>query len=355
MTFAQQVSGQTPVLTATIRWHLLDPDGNRIGEVHPTRPGIEISNSTTSKKMRSLRGFHLGADEERDVHEFSDRLGPVWIDTEGTEHPLGVFLYADVNRMRHYDPAGDTHTLEGTHVDLGFILDQKLLGSLSYPAGTNLGRIMGAILDAYGITDRRIDACGLACSEPLAWAVGRDSGLDALGDVTVMASFNPPYFDNTGTCVLEAVPNVDGVAADFTYDPSGAIARDSIVESTNVTDAANVFLAVSSGSTGAPIVGRYDVDADLPWSLANRGFPVVETVDVQGLPSTASADDSARAAAFSSFGSFEPVAFDTIPDPRHDTFDIIDYLGELHMETAWTLPCDVGGSMGHTLRKLYVG
>jgi hypothetical protein len=351
VTFAQQLDGTIPAMSGEIQWHLLDADLNRIGEFHPTRPDISITNDTERKLKRTARGVYIGEDESADVDEFSDRLGPVWTDQSGTEWPLGVFLYADVNRLLRFGYDVDTTTLEGTLVDQTVILDQKLLQSLSFPSGTNLSNMMTAIADLYGVTNRVVETTGLSCSEPMTWAVGRDSGLDALLDITTAAAYHDPYFDNEGTLILAAVENADGVSPDFAYKRQ--VERDTIVESTNVLDAANVFLAIGSGSSESPVVGRFDVPGDLPWSLANRGFAVVETVDLQGIPSPSAADETARVAFLTSFAKFRPLSFDTIPDPRHDTYDVVEFNGELYRESSWTLECDPAGSMSHELRRLH--
>ena len=44
----------------------------------------------------------------------------------------------------------------------------------------------------------------------------------------------------------------------------------------------------------------------------------------------------------------------TIPDPRHDGYDVIRWQGFNWLELGWSLPMIEGSSMSHTLRKSYL-
>jgi hypothetical protein len=50
---------------------------------------------------------------------------------------------------------------------------------------------------------------------------------------------------------------------------------------------------------------------------------------------------------------FERVQFDTIPDPRHDSYDVFRLDGSNWLEIAWSLPLLEGSSMSHVGRKVY--
>lgn len=352
---ADLVSGASPSLTGRVRWDLLDSSLGRIGEIHPVRPDISVQNDTTRKLKRTARGLYVPADEAVDVDEFSDRLRPVWEMPNGDEFSGGVFMYADVNRLRNYGYDVDLIALEATLCDQLVILDQPLQAGISFPSGTNYGTMLQAIADLYRVPDPLIESTGATCSGPLAWAVGRDSGLEAMIEVCRMASFFDPYYDNDGRLTIRTIPAVDVTEATFAYGQSGAIARGSIVESTNVLEAYNVFLAIDSGSTGSPIVGRYEIPGDEPHSIANRGFAVVKPIDLQGMADVASANDAARGEALSTAGAFQPTSFDTIPDPRHDTFDLVSYPTPetVQLEVTWVLDCDLAGKMHHELRRMY--
>lgn len=356
MTVEQRFNGELPS-TGTIRWRVLDTDLNDTGtEVHPRRPGATITVDVTRKIKRTARGFWLDNTEAATVDEFAGRLGPVW-EVDGESFPLGVFLYGDVNRLRLWGVDADDHELESTLVDQCVILDQKLQAGLSFPAGTNLTNMALAVFDLYGIADPLVDTTGLTCSEPMSWAVGRDTGLDALTDIAALAAWWEPYFDNDGRAVMRAAVDPSAAQADYSYGrDSKAVRRRSIIESTDVMGAANVFLALNAGSSATPIVGRYEVPGDQPQSIANRGYAVVETVDAQGIADVPAANAAAQAAGQAAFGEFQPVGFDTIPDPRHDTYDIVAYPDEdtLNLEVSWTLECTPGGDMAHQLRRLYV-
>lgn len=334
--------GQTPSV-AKIRWDLLDAHLAKQGELHPVRPGISIDNDTTRKLKRQARGLFVPSDEAVEVDEFTDRLQPWWIEDDGTEHPLGVFMYADVNRIMLWTPDAVTlSTLEATLTDQLVILDQPLQHGISFRAGTNLTTMQRSICDMYG-QDADIDSSGLACSTPMTWLTGRDTGLDALIDIGKLGAFYDPYYNNAGRLQIRVSPST--ASADWTVAPE-SIKRGSWVESTDVLKAANVFLAIESGSTATPLVGTYEIPADEPNSRANRGFAVVSSEDHQGIAGQSAADDMARSD--STLAAFRSAAVDIIPDPRRDTYEIVDLMGALYLDQKWTLPLDPAGDMSHT-------
>ena len=47
------------------------------------------------------------------------------------------------------------------------------------------------------------------------------------------------------------------------------------------------------------------------------------------------------------------VSFSSAPDPRHDTFDVIDLLGVRYREQRWSTRLEEGAVMAHDLRRVY--
>ena len=112
-------------------------------------------------------------------------------------------------------------------------------------------------------------------------------------------------------------------------------------------------MVIESGASETPIVGTAEVDADAPHSEPNRGFFVPQVIHVQGLADQTAADNAAMVAEAQDPDAFEYVLFDTVPNPEHDTFDVISYAGNNYREEAWSLPLRDGSPMAHSLRRIY--
>jgi hypothetical protein len=102
----------------------------------------------------------------------------------------------------------------------------------------------------------------------------------------------------------------------------------------------------------APIVGVATVPPTAPNSFTNRGFYITQAQTLQ-LFSVAQAQAVAAGLA-NRFTVFETVNLNTLPDPRHDSYDVIFWNGSFWLELAWSMNLTPGGLMGHTLRKAYM-
>ena len=115
----------------------------------------------------------------------------------------------------------------------------------------------------------------------------------------------------------------------------------------------NRFVVVSNdpGSDAEPVVGVYDVPASAPHSIAQRGFVLPKTVDVQ-VRSQAQATVYARTLGLQQTV-YEVVELSTPVDPRHDAYEVVRWDGVRWLEVSWTMPLVPGGEMRHTLRRAY--
>ncbi len=83
-----------------------------------------------------------------------------------------------------------------------------------------------------------------------------------------------------------------------------------------------------------------------------RGFYITQAQTLQMFNA-----DQAQAVATglaNRFTVFETTTLNTPPDPRHDSYDVIFWLGSLWLELGWSMTLTPGGVMGHTLRKAYM-
>ncbi len=103
------------------------------------------------------------------------------------------------------------------------------------------------------------------------------------------------------------------------------------------------------------MIGSYDIPPTAPNSFAVRGFYIVKPIGIQGVVTTAGAIQIAASQYHTDPDQFRSVEFKSTGDPRHDTFEIVQFLGDTYIETAWDMELRAGGPMKHKLRKLYDG
>jgi hypothetical protein len=330
---------------STVRFDLLDASLVRIGEIHPDRDQVPtIDNDTTRSIKRTLQNVFVRYDEAEFIDELTMRVAPFWVLENSREFPLGVFLFADAQRQRTTKGA----VLSATLVDMCQILDQSDGVIVAYPAGQNVAAAIVAELRAGGITRFQVDPTGVAIDMTIAWAP-TVTRLDRLTDLCNLAGFFPPYFDASGLCVCRGIG--DPSLGDPTLTLDGIAYRNSIVERTDQLDAPNRYVVIGSGATDTPIVGIYDIPSALPWSAQNRGFISAHTETISGVADTQTANVMAQAMAARDGAGFRHIELDSAPDPRHDSFDLVTWDGDIWLETGWRLPLVEGGEHHHTLRS----
>jgi hypothetical protein len=338
-----------PSRTTGFRIDVLDRNLVTVGELHPIEPGISVENNISRDVKRTLSGFVIPRPEAVSLNYFANRARPVWLASDGSEWPLGVFLIADASTVRH---SWGT-TAELSLVDQGLILSQFLDRSVSFGAGTPVRSAMLAVLGMIGLEHFEVDASEARIGAPLTWALGNDTWIRVLNDLAALAGFNSGFFDNAGTYRLKRAPSVtDDALPDFDYDDPPRVQLDSVVESDATIESPNRYIVISTSGQAAPVVGVWDVPADAPHSFENRGFRVVSVIERQGL-SLAAVTEAARVRGLQDADTYQWASFAASGDPRHDTFNTVRWQGALWREQAWSLDLDPGGEHRHELRRSY--
>lgn len=331
--------------TSTFRFYLLDGQHRPIGEVHPAAAGVSI----TRAARRSLTGLTLPPSEAAAVDPIGDRVAPVMVLQDRTEWPLGVFLFADATRARR--TAGTQ--LTASLVDEGLMLDQEGHRSYGWPPGYAVSDAMHTLAAEALVPAYTVEPAPVALSSWLVWPPAT-TRLKVLSDLAALAGFHPPHFDNSGVLRLRPVPDLATAELLTEYEAGGRIIDGSMAESNDLLEAPNRFRVINTGAADAAIVGVWDVPASAPHSFAKRGFHLTKTVEMQGLPDNAAATEAARALGQRAGAGYAHASFASPPDPRHDTYDVVQFLGERYSEESWTMQQLVeGAAMRHELRRVY--
>lgn len=353
----------------TCRFDLLDKDLHRIDVLTADSDNPPTVTFDTGRQiLRTLSGLNLPATDLTVVDTLTTRIRPVAILESGAEFNLGVFMFGDASRALHtaYRPGGGTQIatqrMESELVDQSYILDQHMWRSLSFAIGATLSSAIDTVLDIAGVVVADVEATPTQIREPISWVIGQTTWLEVLKELHLMAGFTPPYFDNDGVYIGRTERTLAlGQTPDFSYDmvdsDAGRIYIDTVIESDDLVQSPNRYMVIDNASTQAPIVGTYDVPADAPHSITNRGFVIPQVTTMQGLASQQAADSAAAAEAAQDRYSYRWVEFDAHPDYRHDGFNIVAFNDELYREQSWRINLmERSGrvSMHHSLRREYI-
>lgn len=336
---------------STFRLDLLDMSFNLIGELAAdadSPPTVDNNINRTTK--RTMTGLRVASPADlAAIDPFGDRLRPVMVLENGATFDLGVLLFGDLSRAPD-TPGGHA---ELSLLDQTFIVDQPIAAGVSVAAGANLAAFASQFLTDLGLPRVDVAPSGAVAGSALAWPV-ETSGRAIVNHLADLLGYYSLFFDNSGYARLIPVPDLTGEPPEVFYGPGGRVYHSTIVESDDLLVAPNRFLVVDTSATNrTPIFGVYEVPASAPHSIASRGFAVTEAIRVQGLATVEDAAAAAAARGQTDSGGYAHLTFSGAPDPRHDTFTVVEFDGVLWREQSWSLPLEEGAAMRHSLRRVY--
>jgi len=313
---------------ATFRFALTDGvTGMELGDLHPIRPA-SLTHDTARGIKRQL-SFALTASETAAINTLTERVSPFMvIPGAPQEYPLGRYMFVDESRAVYTSGRLGAEAL----YDEMFLVDQEILLGIS-----GFGRsVVDVILEA--VQDLPI-TLGMEASPFIsadAWGVGTNRG-QILETLSVAGDYWSPWFGNDGLLRFQRTFDPALRVPDIDLDRWSRVIQASIVETDNLLTAPNVFVVISNSAADpdVAVVGTASVPATAPNSVANRGFSIPQTQDLQ-LSNQAQADAVAEGLAQRQTV-FETVTLSTPPDPRHDSYNVIKWQGDLWLELAWSM------------------
>lgn len=346
---------------ASFRYEVSDGiTGLRIGEVTPLRTTIPvIVHNTQNTIVRTLTGFNLGKADTAAMNPITDRISPFMVvrnvDGSTSEYPLGRYMYNATNKQ--VLSGGDL--AQNSLFDEMFIVDQQIPYSfglaeegLVVTSSMLIARLLDPLVDA-GLIEYTLEGGNAVASG--AWPPGT-SRAKILADICAQAGYFRPWFDNAGVMRIISAFNPARRDPDFDFDDSNVVFRDSISYTNDFLDAPNLYIAINTSGTtedgeSYSSVGRYEVPAAAPWSIANRGFIIPQVTDMQ---SSSQANMNAIAAGIAEQDTvFERTQMSTMADPRHDGYDVVRWQDQQWLELAYSIQMQAGAPTIRTLRKAY--
>lgn len=348
-----------PQRTETVVWRVTDQSDNVLGDLMvSTGTPPTITNDTTRSIRRSVSRLEVPSrplgdvDSGRyyadDLDTLSMRARPSWVFADGVEYPLGVFVWGDDSSVQwsHGSPK------LGSLTDLCTLLDQPLDRSIGYGQGAGVRNAIVEMIVEAGIVNSSVDASSATFGVAVGWVAGRDTFLTVLDGLCKNAGFLPPFFDNSGVLQCRGAPDLSAASPDFVYGYGTSVIPGSAVFSNDLLTAPNRYVIIG-GNPDAELVGTFNVPDAAPNSYANIGRYRRKTETVQGISTQAQADQAAAAAYATDISSYAWLSFDSRVDPRHDTWNIVQYDGVNYREVGWTIEATPGGKMSHALRGTY--
>lgn len=335
----------------SVQWDVLDADLVVIGSVTPIyEQPATVTNNVNRTIKRSCEPVRLAGADAAAINPLSDRLRPSWVLATGDRYPLGVFLWADNSRL--IGSGGDETS--GSLNDQTMILDQAVERTVGYDAGTSVTSALDALAAEAGLPVVYVEPSNYRLGAPVVWPVGT-TRLAIMAELCGMIGYYSPYFDNWGTFVCRSVPDLTVTNAEHVYEAglTSRIYDGSIVESDDTLEAPNRYIVRGSGANDIPVSAFYDIPADAPHSIQNRGRIIADVYEPQGVETSEQALAAAIARYVQESHTYRWIEFDSPPDPRHDTFGIVQFLGDLYREQEWRLTLAPGASMAHSLRRIY--
>ena len=333
--------------SATFRFDIVDSVTGYRRELHPIiAGGAGIRHDTRNTIKRTITGLQLGRDDTLAFNSITSRLEPFMI-IANEEFPLGRYVPCDYAKF--VMTAGDQSV--ASFYDEMFIIDQQI--PTAFGVQVTNGELVQGMLQRFlpqfpiDFTVEFSDFNSLG-----AWGAGTRGGF-ILDQLALDGDYLNPWFDNTAVLRFKRNFNPADELPTFDFDDNVNVLRANIISANNLIDLPNRYVVIGNGSDAfaGPVVGGADVPSSAPHSLANRGFLVTD-VSSRQVRSNAQATAVAQALVLRQ-ALIEETTLDTLPDPRHDGYDVVLWQEAKWLEVAWTLSFDVNTPMTHTIRRVY--
>lgn len=324
--------------------------GEKLGQITPLL-GASLTHDTTRTIKRQLN-LSLGVADTAAINAITDRVSVFMVFPNGQEYPLGIYMFTDTSRQVFASAPSGIHTAGGlanvTLNDEMFLVDQEITIGID-GTGFGVSVVIQNVLNGLPIS-YTLAASPFISAE--SWGLGTNRG-QILESLSVSGDYFSPWFGNDGQMhfIRTFFPSQQVPA--FNFDAGNKVIREPILETDDLLTAPNTFIVLSNASSTpeVPVTGIATVSVTAPHSVVNRGFIIAQTENLQlSTPAQATAVAQGLAVRHTVF---ERVSLTTAPDPRHDSYDVIRWQGELWLELAWSMALVEGGTMNHLLRKGY--
>lgn len=331
-----------------------------LGELHPIQGGT--LSQTGSNSLTRTMSFDLGETDSAQVNFVSERVdvsmllgGEVW--------KLGRYLFTDAVNQDYFDDAGSIRTLTSCQLaDQMTVVDTELEGAfvcVLEPARSAIERLLEN-LDI----DMLVEDSGQLISN--SWMAGT-SRKSVLESIAQLGGYLPPAFDGDGVLQVRLQFDPTEGTPDFDFDQLQNVVAESVTRSDSTIYAPNRIVVVSNGGNTyggssseknpvdpidpGPMMAFCDVPSSAPHSILNLGFVRPKVIEIQAT-SVAQCQAVADLQCLTQTVA-EEVQLSTTIDPRHQSWNTIQFQGKRWLEADWSMALTAGGDMRHSLQRSY--
>lgn len=288
------------------------------------------------------------------VPEFSaasDRISPVVIDDNGTEHREGIYMI--ISSPLAYGDSYDTTELE--LYDESYVLAQSAFDSRHfYAAGTLYTDVFRSILSEMNVARQYIDASEATMQIDREFAVG-ENVLKSLNTLLVEAGFDTLHYDGNGyaKCMLKT----NKMAPEYVYKTDAfSEVYPGISRKRDIYGLPNVFVGlVSTPDQNVLTYKAENHNADSDLSIERRGYKLTKVYKLDSIASQQELEDYVNKLLTDSMMAVEGVTISTNIQPGHDFQNCLqiehDDLSGLYIEKSWSYSLENGAAMQHYAEK----
>lgn len=335
----------------SIRWDVVDAEYCYEGDLAPNKDETPtLSTDIGGETCRTISDLWIYESDYQELHPFQHRIRPVWCLEDRTQWPCSVFHVTAASRKLRTSLG----TVRRVALDdVTWPLTVKRRDAFGLAAGQRIDIAIRLLLDECGIHIYDIDLTTAIVAAPgVAWPICTPRG-QIVRALAAMAGMNRPVAMNNGLVRGQLSAPLDDAVPTISYPLSSSrIVADSIDYQENYFTAPNSYVVVS-GNGQIPVSAAALVPADRPHSAESRGLEVPEEIQMNGLDGNSAAAVALRAAAGQRLSDFEGLEFDSVPDPRHGVFDLIEFGDTLYREVSHSLPLRHGSDHHHVLNRAY--
>jgi hypothetical protein len=282
----------------------------------------------------------------------------------GETWKLGRYLFTDAVNQDYFDgDAGAVKTLTSCQLaDQMAIVDTELEGAFSCvleAPRSALERLLGGL----GF-DMLIEDSGQLISN--SWMAGT-SRKAVMESIAQLGGYLPPAFDGDGVLRIRLQFDPTEGTPDFDFDDLQNVVAESVTRSDSTIYAPNRIVVVSNGGNTyggssseknpvdpidpGPMMAFCDVPSSAPHSILNLGFARPRIEEIQA---TSVAQCQAVADLYCLTQTVaEEAQLSTALDPRHQSWNTIQFQEKRWLEASWSMTLVAGGDMRHSLQRSY--
>lgn len=281
----------------------------------------------------------------------SDRISPVIIDDNGTEHREGVFML--ISSPKTYGSAYDSTALE--LYDESYILAQSAFDTRHfYASGTLYTNVFNQILTESGLARQYIDASTKTLQMDREFPIGANM-LKSLNELLTEAGYDTLHMDGEGyaKCTLKT----NRVVPSFVYrSGKDSILYPGISGRFDIYGIPNVFVGVVSTpdqNLMTYTAENHNLSSEL--SIERRGYKLTRVYQLDSMASQAELQNYINGLLSDSMMAVEGVNIVTDIQPGHDFQDCIQVEHEdvsgLYVEKQWSYSFGTEATMSHYAEK----